>query len=120
MLKKYGYKNNVIALVLAGGIGALTVLNGAPAKAGSFNAKTMLETMNSKEKGAYLAGLIDGFAYARYKKEGKKTDGGMKCIYDWYQNKEDTIEKIFLAFQKYKTYTPNAIVAAMVEKECGK
>lgn len=113
-------RNNVIAMVLAGGLSALTVLNASSVKAGSFSAKTVNNKMSSEEKTAYIAGLVDGLAYARYENEGKKTDGGMKCIYDWYQKDEDTVVSIILAFHKFETYTPNAIVAAMIEKECGK
>ena len=119
MLDRLTNRNNVIALVLASGLGVFTVLNAIPTKAGSFNAKTVIDKMSSEEKASYIAGLIDGLAYARYKNEGKKTDGGMKCIYDWYQKKEGTVENIILSFHKYKTYTPNAIIAAMIEKECG-
>lgn len=106
-------------MVLAGGMSALTIFNAAPVKAGSFDAKTVIDKMSSEEKAVYIAGLVDGLAYARYEKEGKKTTGGMKCIYYWYQKKEDTVENIILAFHKYKNYTPNAIVAAMIAKECG-
>ena len=119
MLDRLTNRNNVIAMVLAGGVSALTVLNAAPLNAGSISAKTLIEKMSSEEKAYYIAGLIDGLAYARYKLEGKKTDGGMKCIYDWYQKKEDTVENVILAFHKFKSYTPNAIVAAMIAKECG-
>lgn len=63
--------------------------------------------------------FIDGLAYARYKKEGKRADGGMKCIYDWFYNDGKTARQIILAFNKFKKHTPNAIVSAMIAQKCG-
>lgn len=60
----------------------------------------------------------EGLAYARYKKDGDKTDG-MKCIYDWLYYKDETPEEIVAAFKRFPDHTPGAVIAAMAAKECG-
>ncbi len=77
-----------------------------------------MEKMDAKERTAFLAGVIEGLAYARYTKDGKNTDG-MKCIYSWFYEKEGTGAKIYAAFDRFHDYQPGAVLAAMVEKECG-
>jgi hypothetical protein len=92
----------------------------APMSAGAtdFTAGIVMEKMNEKERYTYLAGVVEGLAYARYAKDGKKTDG-MKCIYDWFYDSKGTVAKIESAFQRFNDYLPGAVLAAMVEKECG-
>lgn len=88
------------------------------ADATDFTAGVVMEKMTSEQRSAYLAGVVEGLAYARYAKDGKQTDG-MKCIYDWFYEKEDTLQKIHAAFDRFKDYLPGAVIAAMVAKECG-
>ena len=88
------------------------------AGATDFTAGVVMEKMDGKERHTYLAGVIEGLAYSRYVKDGKKTEG-MKCIYDWFYKKNGTHEKIYSAFRRFNDYLPGAVVAAMVEKECG-
>lgn len=90
----------------------------ANANATDFTAGVVMEKMSSLERAAYLAGVIEGLAYARYAKDGK-ADQGMKCIYQWFYDKEGTVKKIHAAFDHFKDYLPGAVIAAMVEKECG-
>jgi len=44
---------------------------------------------------------------------------GMGCIYDWFYKKQDRIQDIYQAFNRFKEHMPGAIVATMVAKECG-
>lgn len=91
-----------------------------PLNAGAtdFTAGVVMEKMSSLERAAYLAGVVEGLAYARYVRDGK-ADQGMKCIYQWFYEKEGTVKKIHAAFDHFKDYLPGAVIAAMVEKECG-
>jgi hypothetical protein len=88
------------------------------AAATDFTAGIVMEKMSPVERSAYLAGVIEGLAYARYARDGK-ADGGMKCIYQWFYEKEGTLKKIHAAFDHFKDYLPGAVIAAMLEKECG-
>ena len=81
-------------------------------------AGVVMEKMDDKERNAYLAGVVEGLAYSRYARDGKKTEG-MKCIYDWFYEKKDTHQKIYVAFRRFQDYLPGAVMAAMAEKECG-
>lgn len=103
-------RNAVLALPL--------VATPMKAEATDLTAGVVMEKMSSEQRSAYLAGVVEGLAYARYSKDGKRT-GGMKCIYDWFYEKEGTVAKIHAAFDRFKDYLPGAVIAAMVEKECG-
>lgn len=91
-----------------------------PAGAGAtdFTAGVVMEKMDTKQRFSFVAGVVEGLAYARYAKDGKQTNG-MKCIYDWFYEKDDTTQKIYAAFDRFKDYLPGAVIAALVEKECG-
>lgn len=88
------------------------------ADATDFTAGIVMEKMKPDERVLYLSGVVEGLAYARYAKDGKNTDG-MKCIYDWFYERDGTVSKIYSAFERFSDYLPGAVVAAMVEKECG-
>ena len=88
------------------------------ASAQDFTAGVVMEKMSAVERSAYLAGVVEGLAYARYAKDGKQTSG-MKCIYAWFYEGDGTLQKIHSAFNRFKDYLPGAVIAAMVERECG-
>lgn len=66
----------------------------------------------------YVAGVVEGLAYARYVSDGKTTDG-MGCIYDWYYKTDGTFEVVLDAFGRFPDHTAGAVMAALVNKECG-
>lgn len=43
----------------------------------------------------------------------------MTCIYDWFYQNDETPQAILTVFKRFPDYTPGAIIAAMLEKECG-
>lgn len=88
------------------------------ATANGFTTEKVIKEMGTEERAAYLAGVVEGLAYARYAKDGKKTDG-MTCIYKWFYQTEGTPKAILAAFQRFTDYTPGAVMAAMIERECG-
>jgi hypothetical protein len=88
------------------------------AYAGGMKVGKALEVMDTKEIGAYTAGIVEGLAYARYVQDGKQPDKGMKCILEWYYDGGKTTQKVYLAYHKFKDHTANAIVAALIGKAC--
>jgi hypothetical protein len=88
------------------------------ADAEDFSAGTLMQKMPAEQRAPYIAGIIEGLAYARFTQDGKKTDG-MKCIYDWFYKKPDNLNLIYAAMGQYPTYTPGAIIGALVKKDCG-
>ena len=89
----------------------------APAQT-TMTAGVIMEKMPQADRYPFVAGIIEGLAYARYVKDGKQTDG-MGCIYDWFYKKQGRIQDVYQAFSRFKEHMPGAIVAAMVAKECG-
>ena len=89
------------------------------AGATDFSAGFVMDSMERPERYTFVSGVIEGLAYARYVKDGKKSEPGMRCIYDWFYEKDGTLERIYQAFDSFRDYTPGAIVAALAEKECG-
>lgn len=90
----------------------------AEAGADNFTAKAVMEKMTAEERYPYLAGVVEGLAYARFVKDGQQTSG-MKCIYDWFYGKPDTQDLIYAGMGRYPDYTPGAIVGALADQTCG-
>lgn len=95
-----------------------TLCLAAPAEATDFSAKAVMEKMQANERFPYIAGVIEGLAYSRFVRDGKKTEG-MGCIYDWFYEKHETINLIYAAFGQYPDYTPAAVINALAKKACG-
>lgn len=70
------------------------------------------------ERAAYLSGVIEGLAFARYAADGKSMEG-MACIYDWFYDGDRALRKIYAAFERYPEHTPGAVIAALVKRKCG-
>ncbi len=107
--KHAGYISTVLALL---------PLTGSAAWASDLTAKVVMEKMEAGQRYPYIAGVVEGLAYARYSRDGKKTEG-MKCIYDWFYEKPETLNLIYAAFGQYPNFTPGAIIGALTRKHCG-
>ena len=88
------------------------------ALAQDMTAGVIMEKMPQTERYPFVAGIVEGLAYARYARDNKQVSG-MECIYKWFYGKKDRIQDVYQAFNRFKDHTPGAIVAAMVVKECG-
>jgi hypothetical protein len=96
----------------------------APAVADTaMTAGTLVERLPVSERYTYVAGVIDGLAYARFQKDtaaaGEKAEDGMICIYDWFYKGENTFETIDTAFKTYGEHLPSTLVATLAQRECG-
>lgn len=89
-----------------------------------MTAGNLMKTMPVPERTAYVTGIVDGLAYARFRKDtlakGEKDEAGMACILKWF-NKDSlaTLTRIEATFQKYANEYPPTILALMVKQECG-
>ena len=90
----------------------------AQTKGEQFDAEKVMNKMTSAERTTYLAGVVEGLAFARYLKDGKQK-AGMECIYDWFYEDKTTIRAIHTAFDRFPTYPPGAIIDVMVKRKCG-
>ena len=88
------------------------------AGAADFTAGVVVTKMSEGDRYPFIAGIVEGLAYARYKKDGDSTDG-MKCIYDWFYETKSRPQEILDTFKRFTDYTAGAVIAAMAEKECG-
>jgi len=121
--------SGVITLITKARTAVYAVLVGAvvgvhPSHATNMTAGVVLEKMDAKELFAYVYGIVDGMAYARFRKDslvaGSKQEAGMKCIYDWFfEGETDTFVKVEAAFRQNAQHVPPVIIATMIKIECG-
>ncbi|MEO1193319.1 MAG: hypothetical protein AAFY02_16270 [Pseudomonadota bacterium] len=106
-------------------VSAAVMLGATSAQADEMSAGSVLERMSFEDRFVFMAGIIEGLAYARYKSDGNQTDG-MGCIYDWFYGQDDTSERAKASFQieeafaRYPDHTPGAVVGALVTMRCGR
>lgn len=89
-----------------------------------MTAGLILEKMPAGERAAYILGIIEGLAYARFRKDttakGAKDSSGSQCIYEWfYKDSTKAFDRIDAAFRKYPEHYPSTLLAVMIKKECG-
>lgn len=96
------------------------LLSPAPANAAGthFTAGVVMEKMSAAERYTFVAGIVEGLAMARYKKEGKKPEG-MKCIYNWFYETPDVMRTVSAAFEKFPSYPPGTVVDVLTRSKCG-
>lgn len=97
---------------------------GGGAAAEVMNAGYVVEKMETKEQFAYISGIVEGMAYARFRKDtiaaGSKDERGSNCIYDWYHtDSRKTHASIFATFRNNPEQLPTVIIALMIKRECG-
>ena len=88
-----------------------------------LTAQVVLDNMPTNEFVSYVSGIVEGLAYARFRKDtaaaGQNDEDGMKCIRDWYHGNSEIILQIEESFRKYGTYPPWVVLAVMIKRECG-
>lgn len=103
---------------------SLAVIAGAtPSYAAGMTAGDVLREMPNREFVVYISGMIDGFAYSRFRKDsleaGERVETGMECIYGWFYNNPGITLRIEDAFRQYSEHGPSTVLGAMLKKECG-
>ncbi|MBI1290184.1 hypothetical protein GC173_02925 [bacterium] len=113
-------KGGIAAAVICGGL-ALPMPANAQAPT---TARMVVEEMPVRERTSYIAGVVDGLAYARFRKDtltkGEKDESGMKCILEWFRaDSLAKLQRIEATFKKYGDEYPPILLTLMVKKECG-
>lgn len=98
---------------------AVIAIAGGASNAEDLSAGTVLERMEPKERYTYVAGIVEGLAYARFVSDGREEEPGMRCIYDWFYGEDGSVETIWSAFARFPDHLPGAVTAALVERRCG-
>lgn len=97
---------------------ATAMLVSGTATANDFTAEKVMKEMDATQRYAFISGVVEGLAVARYMRDGKKSEG-MNCIYDWFYDDKKTIDVIYVAFGKFSTYPPGAIIDSLTKRKCG-
>ncbi|MCR9089216.1 MAG: hypothetical protein NXH97_21035 [Rhodobacteraceae bacterium] len=102
-----------IAAILAGFLAAV------PTQAEDLSAGVVLTKMDANERYTYVAGIIEGLAYARFVSDGREEQPGMACIYGWFYEEDGAVDQIWAAFERFPDHLPGAVTAALIERRCG-
>ena len=78
----------------------------------------MIDLMSDDDQYVFMAGIVEGLAYARFRSDNKSTDG-MACIYDWFYGDVRSSLTILDAFAAFPDRMPGAIIGALTKRECG-
>lgn len=89
------------------------------AQAEDFTAGAVINNMEPAERYVFVAGIVEGLAYARFVADGKEEQPGMACIYTWFYEEDGTADTIFAAFAKFPDHLPGAVTAALAQRRCG-
>ena len=113
-----GTRNWLSGLLIAAAVGV------SPSYATEMTAGVVLREMKGKELFSYVYGIVDGMAYARFRKDsiarGQKDEQGMACIYNWFfADNAAAFGKVEAQFRAHEDMIPPVIVAAIIKKECG-
>lgn len=84
-----------------------------------LDAGFVLNQMDEKNRSGFIAGIVEGLAYARFLRD-KPNDEGMRCVTGWYY--QDTAKRwktIKAVFTKYQDKPPAVLVHLLIKKECG-
>lgn len=85
--------------------------------------KVMLERMPSKEFEAFVTGMVEGMAYARFRKDtlatGKRSQDGMNCILSWYHDNPKNFLVVIDAIRQHEQHTAWVVLGSLLKKECG-
>ncbi|MEM1385640.1 MAG: hypothetical protein AAGG06_18625 [Pseudomonadota bacterium] len=88
------------------------------ARAEPLTAGVILDKMDAEERFTYLAGLMEGLAYARYLADGKASEG-QNCLYAWFYETRSNRRKIEEVFRRYPDHRAAPIVLALTKRDCG-
>jgi hypothetical protein len=106
-------KNQVFACSI------VLVVLGSTNVAHAQTAGDVLDKMPAEQQASYVAGVIEGLAYARFLRD-KPDETGMQCIYDWYYGSgAEKWGEIEQWFRRHADKPVGPLVHVLTERECG-
>lgn len=80
----------------------------------------VVNKMEPTHQTGYLAGIVEGLAFARWVKD-KPDKTGMKCIYDWYYESDTKtrFNRVRAWLERHPDKPPGALMYVLIKKECG-
>lgn len=84
------------------------------------SADDVLNKMEPGETTSYLAGVVEGLAFARWLKD-RPDQTGSKCIYDWYYetDTETRFNRVRAWLKRHPDKGVGALMYVLIKKECG-
>lgn len=83
-----------------------------------FTAGVVLDKLDARERYVFIAGIVEGFAHARFEADGGDP-GGRSCIYRWFYEDKAAAGNIEQAFGLYRDRLPGSVVGALIQMRCG-
>lgn len=75
--------------------------------------------MNPDQRWNYIAGVVEGLAFARWTKD-KPDKTGMKCIYDWYyQGDKRNFNRTMTWLERHPDKPVGGLLYVLIKKDCG-
>lgn len=76
--------------------------------------------MESNEASSYIAGVIEGLAFARWVKD-QPDSAGMKCIYDWKYGESglDNTQKLHAWLRRHPDKQTGHLTHTLIKQDCG-
>ncbi|CUH99080.1 hypothetical protein PHA8399_01196 [Leisingera aquaemixtae] len=79
-----------------------------------------MENMSAEEQNAYISGVVEGLAFARWLAD-ERDETGMQCIWNWYLHSDQRAR--FNAqmdwFEKHPEQQVSTLMYALIREECG-
>ncbi|WP_058285262.1 hypothetical protein [Leisingera aquaemixtae] len=88
--------------------------------AAALTAQDVMENMSAEEQNAYISGVVEGLAFARWLAD-ERDETGMQCIWNWYLHSDQRAR--FNAqmdwFEKHPEQQVSTLMYALIREECG-
>jgi len=102
------------AILLAG---MITHANTNDVSAQNLDADFVLNEMTIDQRASYIAGLLEGLAFARWHKD-KPDFSGSRCIKNWY-DRDTKLPRIKDWFTRHPDKQPGPLLYILVKQDCG-
>lgn len=98
----------------------MIVYNAQEAVSGEkLDAGFVLNQMDEQNRSGFIAGVIEGLAYARFLRD-KPNEDGMRCVTNWfYTDTAKRWETIKVVFARHHDKPPAVLLHLLIKKECG-
>lgn len=102
-----------------GSAAAFVVILAGSGVAHSLTADDVLNKMNRDQKNAYVAGVVEGLAQARWIAD-RPESAGMTCIHDWfYGSGDEKWHEMDRLFAQHPEKSAAGLLYVLIKQDCG-
>ncbi len=85
----------------------------------NLDAGAVLNEMETKQQSAFVTGIVQGLAYARFLRDRPNEDG-FRCVSGWLNgDAKGNWNKILTLFERHSTKPPAVLLHVLIKKDCG-